>query len=134
MGAEALSAGRVRLPKAPWAALDAAKGDVFRVRREADGDLWAEEKLEASGWCAIRVVLVPEGPLGPLDAGVDSILVKFAPLGVTGSGMFGYAVMDVPPDADLSAVRRLLDKGQRDGWWDYGELCVTDAWQAAIST
>jgi hypothetical protein len=130
MGAEALTLDRVRLPTAPWAALNAAKGDVFRVERGQDGYLWVREKLQASGYCAIRVVHAPESPLGPFEAGVDAILDKFAPLGVTGSGMFGIAVIDVPPDADLHAVRRLLVIGHRDGWWNYDELCVTDAWTA----
>ncbi|MEV0392166.1 hypothetical protein [Polymorphospora rubra] len=40
-------------------------------------------------------------------------------------------MIDVPPDADLHAVRRLPDAGQRDGWWAYEELCVTDTWTAA---
>ena len=133
MGAEALSPDTVRLPSTPWAALDAAKGDIFRVRPDATGALWVEEKLEASGYCAIRVALVPDGPLGPLTNHVNAILGKFAPWGATGSGMFGLAVVDVPPTADLPAVRRLLDKGQGDGWWDYDELCVTDAWTAAAS-
>lgn len=133
MGAEAQPPDRVRLQSAPWAELNAAKGDVFRVRRGTDGQLWVQEKLEASGYCAIRVVLAPGSPLGPLDAGVDAILDKFTTLGITGSGMFGLAVIDVPPDADLFLVRQLLDTGQRDGWWDYDELCVTDAWKAATS-
>jgi hypothetical protein len=133
MGAEALPPDRVRLPSAPWAALNAAKGDIFRVQRKEDGQLWVQEKLEASGYCAIRVVLAPEGPLGPLDAGVEAILDKFTALGVTGSGMFGLAVIDVPPDADLYLVRQLLDTGKRDGWWDYDELSVTDVWKAATS-
>jgi hypothetical protein len=47
--------------------------------------------------------------------------------------MFGLAVIDVPPNADLYRARQLLDDGQRDGWWDYDELCVTDAWNAAVS-
>lgn len=112
----------------------AAKADVFRVQPDADGKLWVEEKLEASGYCAIRLALVPDGPLGPLTADVDAILDKFTALGVTGSGMFGLAVIDVPPDADLHLVRQLLDKGQRDGWWDYDELYVTDAWHATPSS
>jgi hypothetical protein len=66
MGAEALSPDRVRLPSAPWAALNAARGDVFRVERGTDGRLWVREKLEASGFCAIRVQLVPDGPLNAL--------------------------------------------------------------------
>src|SRR2546423_7978020 len=30
-----------------------------------------------------------------------------------------------------SGGRQLLDTGTRDGWWDYDELCVNPAWQAA---
>jgi hypothetical protein len=133
MAAEALSADKVRLPRAPWSAFNAAKGDIFRVRPDADGELWVEEKLEASGWCAIDVWVESDGPFGPVDDRVNVVLDKFAPLGVTGTGMFWFAVLDVPPDADLAAVRRLLDKGKHDGWWEYGELCVTDAWKAATS-
>jgi hypothetical protein len=133
LGAEALSSDRVRLPSAPWAALNAAKGDVFRVERDVDGQLWVQEKLKASGYCAIRLTLAPDSPLGPSSAGVDAILDKFAALGVTGSGMFGLAVIDVPPNADLHRVRLLLNIGQRDGWWDFDELCVTDAWKEATS-
>lgn len=131
MGAEALAPDRVRLQSAPWAALNAAKGDIFHVQRGTDGQLWAQEKLEASGFCAIRVMLAPDGPLGPFKPPVDTILDKFTVLGITGSGMFGLAVIDVPPDADLYLVRELLDTGERDGWWDYDELCVTEAWKAA---
>ncbi|BCB88785.1 hypothetical protein Psuf_060980 [Phytohabitans suffuscus] len=131
MGAEVLAPDRVRLPFAPWAALNAAKGDIFRVQRGTDGELWVQEKLEASGYCAIRVVLASDSPLGPLDTGTEVILEKFTALGVTGGGMFGLAVIDVPPEADLYLVRHLLNSGARDGWWDYDELCVTDAWNAA---
>ncbi|WP_223199351.1 DUF4265 domain-containing protein [Solihabitans fulvus] len=133
MAAEALSVDRIRLLRAPWGAFNAAKGDIFRVRPDVNGDLWVEEKLEASGWCAIYVGATSDGPLQPLNERDNIVLDKFAPLGVTGAGMFWIAVLDVPPDADLAAVRRLLDEGTREGWWDYRELCVTDAWNAAAS-
>jgi hypothetical protein len=79
MGAEALSPNRVRLPSAPWAALNAAKGDIFRVQQEMDGKLWAQEKLEAPGYCAIRLVLASDSPLGPLNVGTEAILEKCSP-------------------------------------------------------
>jgi hypothetical protein len=133
MGAEALSLDRVRLPSAPWPDLDAARGDIFRVQRGSDGELWVQEKLEASGYCAIRVLLAPDSPLGPLDIGTGAILDKFSALGARGSGMFGLAVIDVPPDVDLYLVRHLLGTGQRHGWWQYDELCVTDAWKTTAA-
>ena len=47
MGAEVLSPDRVRLPCAPWAALNAAKGDVFQVQRGTDGQLWIQDPSSA---------------------------------------------------------------------------------------
>jgi hypothetical protein len=133
MGVERLAPDRVRLPTAPWAKLGAAKGDIFQVRVAPDGGLWVDKKLEASGYCAVRLMLAEDSPLGPLECGVEVILDKFIAVGVTGSGMFGLVVIDVPPDADLLAVRKLLNTGQREGWWDVEELCVTDAWTSAVA-
>jgi hypothetical protein len=52
---------------------------------------------------------------------------------VPGEGIeqYGMVALDVPPDADLAAVKRLLREGERDGWWEYEEGCTGDAWQAA---
>ncbi|MDG4809325.1 DUF4265 domain-containing protein [Micromonospora sp. WMMD1120] len=133
MGAQPLAPDRVRLPSAPWAKLNAAKGDIFRVQRDEDGQLWVREKLEASGYCAIRVTLAPGSPLGPLDVGTEAILERFSALGIPGTGMFGVTAIDVPPNADLRRVRHLLDTGKRYGWWGYDELCVTEAWRTVVA-
>jgi hypothetical protein len=121
---------RVRLLFAPWAALDAAKGDIYRVRADGNGQLWAQDKLEASGFCAIRLVLADGSPIAFT---ADAMIDKFSTVGVTGSGMIGLAVLDVPPDADLVAVRRILHDGHRQGWWEYEELSTTDAWRTTAS-
>ncbi|MEU8209748.1 DUF4265 domain-containing protein [Micromonospora sp. NPDC049044] len=128
MGAEWVAPGRVRLPSAPWAELDAAKHDVFRVERDRDGQWWVKEKLAASGYCAVRVW---PGDDDDLARFTDGVLAEFAQLQVSGSGMFGLVVLDVPPTADLPRVRRLLHHGERAGRWTVDELCVTAAWQAA---
>lgn len=36
--------------------------------------------------------------------------------------------LDIPPEADLRAVKELLRTGEADGRWDYEEGCVTEAW------
>lgn len=63
----------------------------------------------------------------------DACRDQLAPLGVTGEGFERYRLvaLDVPPYADIAAVKRLLHDGTRDGWWEYEEGCISDVWQAA---
>jgi hypothetical protein len=133
MGAEVLSPDQVRLPRAPWFPLNAAKGDIFRVQLGDEDKLWVQNKIQAAGYCAIKLMLAEDGPLGPITTGTEAMVDSFTPLAITGLGMFGVAVIDVPPEADLRRVRHLLDTGRRDGWWDYDELCITDAWKMAAT-
>lgn len=120
----------VRLENSPWFVRGVANGDLVRVRRGEDGQLWADERLEWSGYCLIRIIPFRKGPLA---GSRQRVLDVFAPLGVTGEGVeqFGMVALDVPSDVDLAAVKRLLHDGVRDGWWDYDEGCVGDAWLAA---
>ncbi|MGH8883285.1 MAG: DUF4265 domain-containing protein [Stackebrandtia sp.] len=128
MGAELVAPDRVRLPMAPWAAFDAAKDDIFRIEQDRDGQWWVREKVTTSGYCAIRIWTTDESVLEHFE---DVVLADLAPLQVSGQGMFGLVVLDVPPTADLAAVRRLLRGGEHAGRWTVEELCVTAAWRAA---
>ena len=120
----------VRLDNSPWFVRGVANGDLIRVRRDEDGVLWADERLEWSGYCTIRVIPFRAGPL---EGSRQRVLDEFAALGVTGEGaqQYGLVALDVPPGADVLAVKGLLQRGQRDGWWDYEEGCVGDAWLTA---
>lgn len=123
-----LDPDHVRLDNAPWFVVDAAVGDVFRVRAE-DGMLWATEKVSSSGNCTIRVIPIEDGQPG---GDLQRVLDVFATLGVKGEGMaqYGIVALNVPPEADVVAVRRLLDDGAAVGSWDYDEGCITKAWVA----
>jgi Domain of unknown function (DUF4265) len=120
----------VRLDNTPFFARGVAADDLIRVRREADGRLRAAGLLEWSGHCTIRIIVFRDGQLG---GSRQQVLDMFAPLGATGEGIERYAMvaLDIPPDAEIAAIRRLLLRGQRDGWWDYEEGCIGPAWQAA---
>ena len=128
MGAELVAPDRVRLPWAPWGAFDAAKHDILRIEQDRDGQWWVKEKVAASGYCAIRIWASGDRVLEDFE---DVVLAEFAPLQVSGVGMFGLVVLDVPMTADLPGVRRLLRDGERAGRWTVDELCVTAAWRAA---
>lgn len=128
MGAELVAPDQVRLPMAPWGTFDAAKDDIFRIERDSDGQWWVKEKVTASGNCAIRIWATDESNL---EHFTDVVLADLAPLGVSGQGMFGLVVLDVPPTADLAAVRRLLRDGEHADRWTVDELSVTATWRAA---
>lgn len=127
---EPVSDGIVRIDNSPWFVRGIACDDLVQIRREDDGALWAAEKVKSSGRCTIRIVPFEEGPL---RGSMRAVLDTFAPSGVTGEGIeqFGIIALDVPLDADLAAVQRLLRRGSADGSWDYEEACITNAWLAA---
>ena len=126
----AVTPGVVRLDNTPFFVRGVATGDLVRVRRGDDGQLRAGERLQWSGHCTIRIIVFRDGPLG---GSRQRVLDLFAPLGVTGEGLgqFAMVALDIPPDVDVMAVKRLLREGQRDGWWEYEEGCISHAWQAA---
>jgi len=119
----------VRLDNTPFFVRGVAAGDLIRVRRGDDGQLHTGERLGWSGHCTIRIIVFRDGPLG---GSRQRVLDMFAPLGVTGEGIerFAMVALDLPPDADIAAAKRLLREGQRGGWWEYEEGCIGDAWQA----
>ena len=117
----------VRLDNIPWFARDVASGDTFRTSTDSDGVRWATDKVAWSGNCTVRVIPFPDGAL--VGSG-QAVLDAFAPLGVAGVGLeqLGMVALNVPPDADLGAVKRLLRQGVQDDWWDYEEGCIGQAW------
>jgi hypothetical protein len=120
----------VRLDNVPWFACEVATGDVFRVRTDENGVLWALTQVTWSGNCTIRVLVAGNGPLA---GDLRQALAMFEPFGVDGEGMAQYRMLalNVPPEADLAAVKNLLKDGEVAGWWAYEEGCVGDAWKAA---
>ncbi|WP_433794628.1 DUF4265 domain-containing protein [Actinoplanes sp. CA-252034] len=128
--AETVGDGVVRLTNVPWFVRGVASGDLVRVEADESGVLWAAEHLERSGSCTIRVV---PSRSGPLHGSHQRVLDTFEPFGVTGEGIqeYGLVALEVPPVADLAGVQRVLRAGARDGWWEYEESCVSEAWTAA---
>jgi uncharacterized protein DUF4265 len=116
--AVSLGGNLVCLDNIPWFARNVASGDTFRTSADSDGVLWATDKVEWSGNCTVRVVPYQKGPLA---GSRQAVLDAFARLGVDGEGLqqYGIVALNVPPDIDLGAVKRLLYQGVEDGWWEY---------------
>lgn len=130
MWARPVSADVVELDNTPFFARGISCGDHVRVIRDDDGTLTAVEVVEWSQRCTVRVVPFRAGPL---QGDRQQVLDEFAAVGVTGEGIEQYdiVVLDIPPTADLAAVKKLLRDGVQQGWWDYEESNVGDAWANA---
>lgn len=120
----------VVLDNIPFFARNVACYDVVSVTQDSSGVLWAGETIRWSGNCTIRVIPFRDGPL---HGDRQAVLDAFAPLGVEGEGAEAYALvaLNVPADADLVAVKRLLREGESDNRWAWEEGCIGDAWVLA---
>lgn len=130
MWARPLSADVVEIDNTPFFVRGISCGDHVKVIRDAAGTLTATEVIEWSQRCTVRVVPFRAGPL---QGDRQRVLGEFAVVGVTGEGIeqYGIVALDIPPTADLSAVKHLLRDGMERGWWDYEESNISDAWANA---
>jgi hypothetical protein len=129
--AEPAGIDTARVANVPFLQDGVAQGDVVRFTTDEDGVRWAVGRAEASGNCTIRVLPVPDGPMG---RGARAVHERFAPFGLGGEAFseeLPLVAFNVPADADLGGIKALLVSGQVQGWWYFEEGCVTDAWRDA---
>ncbi|MDX2403839.1 DUF4265 domain-containing protein [Streptomyces microflavus] len=126
-----LSADTARVDNVPFLQDGVAEGETVRFRTDADGVHWSTGRVADSGNCTVRVLSVPDGPLGR-DA--HAVHERFAPFGLGGevfSADFPLVALTVPGGADLRGIKALLARGRDEGWWHFEVSCATDAWRAA---
>lgn len=126
-----LSTDLGRVANVPFLQDGIAQGDIVRFRTDTDGVRWAIERVEASGNCTVRVLPVPDGPLGRSAAAVHERLSPFGLGGESFSQEFPLVAFNVPANADMASIKRLLMRGQAEGWWHFEIGCATDAWREA---
>lgn len=124
-----LGDGTARLDNTPWFVRGIASGDIVAVEPDDEGVLWAGQTVQPSQNCTIRLIVLKDG--GSVAAR-ESVLKAFHRLGTTGEGIERYRMvaLDVPPEADLPKIRKLLEHGAEQGWWHWEQGCVTAAWKA----
>jgi Domain of unknown function (DUF4265) len=126
-----LGGNAYRIDNTPWFARNVAADDVFLAEPDADGRLWAGERLRWSGNCTIRVIPLRDGPLAGSQ---QAVLDVFVPLGASGEGYgpgLSIVALTIPPDADLAGIKRILRQGEADGSWAYEEGCISGEWASA---
>lgn len=129
--AELVDADTARVANVPFLQDGVAEGDVVRFTVLEDGLRYSTGRVEASGNCTVRVLPDPSGPLGSSAAAVRERIAHFGLGGEVFSAELPLVAFTVPADADLPAIKRLLEQGQADGWWHYETGCVTQAWRDA---
>ncbi|MFI9617246.1 DUF4265 domain-containing protein [Streptomyces sp. NPDC052023] len=127
-----LGDGTVRLDNTPWFVRGIASGDIVKVERDGDGLFWAGETVRPSQNCTIRLIVLKDAGSA---AARQSVMEIFHKLGTTGEGIeqFRMVALDVPPEADLPRIRKLLEHGAAEGWWHWEEGCVTAAWRSTAA-
>lgn len=108
-----------------------AQGDVVRFVTDADGLHWSTGRVRASGHCVIRVLPVPDGPLGSSASAVHAALAEFGLGGEAFSKEFPLVAFDVPAGSDLTAIKAALVAGTANGWWQFEVGCATEDWHNA---
>ncbi|MFG2691618.1 DUF4265 domain-containing protein [Streptomyces sp. NPDC048405] len=104
----------------PWFVRGVASDDIIRVELDEGGVRWTAETVQASQNCTIRLIVLKDGGFA---AARQSVLDVIHRLGATGEGIeqFWMVALDVPPDAELRQLRRLLEHGAAKGWWHWEE-------------
>jgi len=110
--------GRYQLRNSPFYAYEVSLEDIVEAERGEDGQLVFKRVTIRGGHSTYRLVLEreisssdfqrhwePLERLGCSYEGKDSRLLS----------------VDVPARADVAAVFRLLEQGERDGTWDFEE-------------
>ena len=126
--AEPLGGDNYRIENSPWYVNDLAAGDVVRATSD-EGELWAVERVHASGRMTVRVI--PLGP-GEPEVKVQRVLELVQPLGVRTEGSLPQTIiaLDIGPEIDLPELKRVLVAGEQSGTLSYDEGAVSQEWLA----
>ncbi|WP_326556572.1 DUF4265 domain-containing protein [Micromonospora sp. NBC_01796] len=129
--AMAVGADTARISNVPFLQDGVAEGDLVRFEADPAGLRWATGRVESSGNCTVRILPIPDGPLGRSAQAVHDLV---APLGLGGevfSEELPLVALTVPAGADLPRIKAFLIEGEAKGWWHFEEACTTEAWEVA---
>jgi Domain of unknown function (DUF4265) len=110
--------GSFVLDNTPWFTREATLGDVVEADEE-DGALYYRATRRVSGSSLLRVIFLTDEDPTP----VRNVLVE---LGCSSemAGVWPLLAVNVPAEADLDAVRAVLDEGEGEGRWEYEEAIL----------
>ena len=107
-----------------------AYGDRVRADPDDGGVLRVTEHVTWSGRYTIRII--PHGDGSPNEQ-LQAVMDEFSPLGAECEGAlpaFKIVALDIPPTAQVEAIKALLRRGEAEGRWAYEEGCIDARWRA----
>lgn len=110
--ARLVTADTARVHNVPFLQDGVAEGDVARLTIDDDGVWWVVGCVDASGNCTTRVLPLPNGPM---ERSAERFTSSSRVSGLDGepfSEAFPFVALTVPADADLAAVKALLQAGE----------------------
>lgn len=119
MWAEDLDGGRFRLRNSPFAAYGYSLNDVVLGEMREDR-IVVTRVLFHSGHSTYRAILAPTASIrSPI---FQEHWAPLAEIGCTFEQSEDHLLaIDVPPGADIHRTYRFLEKGEKDGVWDFEE-------------
>jgi hypothetical protein len=121
-----LSSEVARVDSIPWFVQNIALDDLIGVRSVGEGRAAYVEKLRWSGNCTLRIVPLADDS----EAGIRELVELLSQYNVEIEiiEQFGIVATNVRNSVNVVALKKLLDKGERQGIWTYEEGCVGGSW------
>ena len=121
-----LTNGLFRIENTPFFAFALSNGDEISASPDDDDVLWLTGVVRRGGSMTVRII-----PIDRTDS-LEGIAAEFRAIGVAGEGFREYRLMalDLRPELDLPAIKKVLQAGVASGRWHYEEGDVDEAWQA----
>ena len=109
----------LELDNIPFYARGVALGDVVASRTDAEGALWFDGLIKASGHSTIRIWFTREEDVQPTRAALHALGCDSEV-----SNLPRLVAVDIPPAVPYDRVKTLLDEGETSGLFEYEEGCL----------
>jgi hypothetical protein len=125
-----LGDGTYRLANVPWFVTGVALDDVVEAALTADGTLWAIRSLRWAGRHVVRLSPIINGDPTPFLERIEADFERLE-VGIESMGPPEWLIaIDIPADADLAEIKKLLREGVASQRWTFEEACVGARWDA----
>ena len=115
--ASKLSGDEYRIENVPFYAKGVSYGDIVKTRKEGD-DLHFTEIIEKSQHSTYRIYLMPKTSIERFKEFWNSLQLIGCTYEKANDNL--YAI-DVPSDTNIYKAYELLEKGEKEGVWDFEE-------------